>query len=236
MNEINVKIGDKVKESPVGTGEITGITQAGYPQVNHVAVSWLVLEDGTKFRQKPSNEVVISPRLMTRLHTDGTIDEVITRDEAGECNFHMEQMDDFQWWMRFYSTKASPLPRELIVNIGPSGAIQSFDPTRNYEDEVYTPPEYRTLPENITHEVDHFIRYFGMQRLLHEMIAQTERTKRDEKTNWPDRDTNYLDKLVEDLTATLKNYEDRYPGEPDVYTDETPPKENTLEDGPLDEK
>lgn len=234
MNEI--KIGDKVKNSPLGEGVVTGITKAGFPQVNDVAVSWLVLEDGTKYNQQLSNEIIISPRLMTRLNSDGTIDEVITRDEAGECNFHMEQMDDFAWWMRFYSTKASPLPRELVINLGPSGAMQSFDPARNYEDEVYTPLEYRTPPENITHEVDHFIRYFGMQRLLHEMIAQTERTKRDEKTNWPDRDTSYLDKLVEDLKLTVKNYEAGYPGEPDVYISETPPKENTLEDGPQDEK
>lgn len=161
-------------------------------------------------------EIVISPRLLIRLHKkDNTLDEVVTHDENGECDFHLEQMDDFQWWMRWYSTKARPLPRDLIVNLGPSGAIQSFDPPRTFEDEQWTPPEYKTPPENIKQEVDHFIRYFGMKRLLEEMIASTQAASRDEKTNWPDRDSSYLDKLVEDLNMTLKNYEGRYPGEPD---------------------
>ena len=33
-------VGDKVKASPVGRGTLTGITEAGYPQVNYVAVTW----------------------------------------------------------------------------------------------------------------------------------------------------------------------------------------------------
>lgn len=36
----------KIKFSPVGPGIVTGETQAGYPMVNHVAVTWLVLDDG----------------------------------------------------------------------------------------------------------------------------------------------------------------------------------------------
>lgn len=35
-------IGDSVFNSPVGSGTLTGITDAGYPQVNHVAVTRLV--------------------------------------------------------------------------------------------------------------------------------------------------------------------------------------------------
>ena len=35
----------KVKFSPVGPGIVTGETQAGYPMVNHVAVTWLILDD-----------------------------------------------------------------------------------------------------------------------------------------------------------------------------------------------
>jgi hypothetical protein len=35
-------VGDSVFNSPVGPGIITGITDAGYPQVNHIAVSRLV--------------------------------------------------------------------------------------------------------------------------------------------------------------------------------------------------
>jgi hypothetical protein len=235
----------------VGAGEITGFSQRGFPQVNNVAVAWMEMESGLMIEiglEGPSPleakanwpegvmrgapdfpaqpEIVISPRLLIRLHRDqkpneGPLDEVVTLDENGECDFHLEQMDDFQWWMRWYSTKARPLPRELIVRLGPSGAYQEFDPPRMHEDEKHMLPEYRTPPENITQEVDHFIRYFGMKRLLEEMIASTKAASRDEKTNWPDRDSSYLDKLVEDLATTLKNYEGRYPGEPDYYEGES---------------
>ncbi len=43
------QIGDPVADSPVGSGSITGITNAGYPQVNHVAVIWLRRDDGEIF-------------------------------------------------------------------------------------------------------------------------------------------------------------------------------------------
>lgn len=46
MNPDYLQIGDTVEDSPVGAGEITGITQAGYPQVNYVAVGWLKRTDG----------------------------------------------------------------------------------------------------------------------------------------------------------------------------------------------
>lgn len=42
-------IGDPVKASPVGAGKFTGITPAGYPQVDDIAVTWLIREDGAKF-------------------------------------------------------------------------------------------------------------------------------------------------------------------------------------------
>jgi len=173
-------------------------------------------------------EIVISPRLLIRLHSkqkpgEGSLDEVVTHDENGECDFHLEQMDDFQWWMRWYSTKARPLPRELIVRLGPSGAYQEFDPPMNHADEKYCHEEDKTPPEKIPQQVDHFIRYFGMKRLLQEMIASTQAVSRDEKTNWPSRDSSYLDKLAEDLNTALNNYEGRHPGEPDYYEGE--PKE-----------
>lgn len=41
--------GDAVKASPVGAGTVTGITDAGYPQVNHIAVGWLERTDGAVF-------------------------------------------------------------------------------------------------------------------------------------------------------------------------------------------
>lgn len=42
----NIPVGTVVQYSPVGSGIITGITEAGYPQVNHVAVTWLITGSG----------------------------------------------------------------------------------------------------------------------------------------------------------------------------------------------
>lgn len=41
-----IYVGEKVKYSPVGAGVFTDITDAGYPRVNHVAVAWMVMDDG----------------------------------------------------------------------------------------------------------------------------------------------------------------------------------------------
>lgn len=49
MKKDSISIGDSVSESPVGAGKVTGITEAGYPQVNHVAVVWLKRPDGGCF-------------------------------------------------------------------------------------------------------------------------------------------------------------------------------------------
>lgn len=49
MKHDELHIGDTIKDSPVGAGAITGITQAGYPQVNEVAVAWLIRTDGVIF-------------------------------------------------------------------------------------------------------------------------------------------------------------------------------------------
>lgn len=49
MADEYLEVGDAVKDSPTGAGVITGITDAGYPQVNHIAVAWLEREDGAVF-------------------------------------------------------------------------------------------------------------------------------------------------------------------------------------------
>jgi len=60
MNKQYIAIGDTVAESPVGPGTVTGVTQAGYPQVNHVAVVCLKRTDGVifdpygKYKKEPS--------------------------------------------------------------------------------------------------------------------------------------------------------------------------------------
>lgn len=49
MNPNGIEIGDPIKASPVGPGTMTGITEAGYPQVNQIAVAWLERPDGARF-------------------------------------------------------------------------------------------------------------------------------------------------------------------------------------------
>lgn len=49
MNPEYLEIGDTVADSPVGAGTITGITEAGYPQVNRIAVGRLIRSDGVVF-------------------------------------------------------------------------------------------------------------------------------------------------------------------------------------------
>jgi len=49
MNCEYLAIGDTVSDSPVGPGTITGITDAGFSQVNHVAVARLTRTDGIVF-------------------------------------------------------------------------------------------------------------------------------------------------------------------------------------------
>lgn len=49
-----------------------------------------------------------------RLHKNGTVDEILMYDpHTGHCMFHMEQMDDHYFWMRFYG-----ITQDLVVNIG----------------------------------------------------------------------------------------------------------------------
>lgn len=42
----DLRIGDKVSDCPTGEGEITAITEDGYPVVNGAPVAWIVTEDG----------------------------------------------------------------------------------------------------------------------------------------------------------------------------------------------
>ena len=44
-----IELNDPVADSPVGPGTVTGFTPRGYPQVNHVAVTWVRLTDGTTY-------------------------------------------------------------------------------------------------------------------------------------------------------------------------------------------
>ena len=44
-----IELNDPVADSPVGPGTVTGFTERGYPQVNHVAVTWVRLTDGATY-------------------------------------------------------------------------------------------------------------------------------------------------------------------------------------------
>lgn len=49
MNLEYLEEGDDVEESPVGPGKITGFSERGFPQVNHVTVARLKRTDGIIF-------------------------------------------------------------------------------------------------------------------------------------------------------------------------------------------
>lgn len=49
---VGVKKGDVVAQSHLGPGVITEITRAGFPKVNDVAVSWVILDNGYIFDPK----------------------------------------------------------------------------------------------------------------------------------------------------------------------------------------
>ena len=57
MSKDTLVVGDSVFNSPAGTGTVTGITQAGYPQVNDIAVGRMVhkTEDGQFLVFDPNN-------------------------------------------------------------------------------------------------------------------------------------------------------------------------------------
>lgn len=57
-----IEIGDAVSDSPLGAGSVTGITDAGYPQVNGVAVAWLERGDGVIFDPRAVREKAIAQR------------------------------------------------------------------------------------------------------------------------------------------------------------------------------
>lgn len=42
-------VGDQISESPVGAGEVTDFTPAGYARVNYVAVAWCRRPDGLTY-------------------------------------------------------------------------------------------------------------------------------------------------------------------------------------------
>ncbi|WP_087865856.1 hypothetical protein [Comamonas thiooxydans] len=69
MHEKYLSEGDTVKDSPRGPGTITGVTAAGFPQVNHVAVAWLERTDGVIFDPRGVREAAIERARIAALST-----------------------------------------------------------------------------------------------------------------------------------------------------------------------
>ena len=57
-----LEAGDVAKDSPTGPGTVTGITAAGYPQVNRIAVAWLERDDGAMFDPRGVREKTLAAR------------------------------------------------------------------------------------------------------------------------------------------------------------------------------
>lgn len=62
-------------------------------------------------------EISLGPCGLVRLHADGRLDEIVLRDKAGQCLFHLEQMNEHVFWLRCYSTREHPLDQELVAHL-----------------------------------------------------------------------------------------------------------------------
>jgi hypothetical protein len=58
--------------------------------------------------------IVRNGDIEVRLHADGTLDEVVVYGPDGRCWYHLEQMTDAVYWMRFYAADGG---QDLVVNI-----------------------------------------------------------------------------------------------------------------------
>lgn len=57
------------------------------------------------------NKIIRHGNIEVRLNDDGTLDEVVMYDQNGKCVYHLEQMSDCLFWMRFYGDQ-----KDLVVN------------------------------------------------------------------------------------------------------------------------
>ena len=53
-------------------------------------------------------------QIEVRTNDDGSLDEIVMYDAAGTCIFHLEQMNDQCYWLRFYG---DPSKWELVCNV-----------------------------------------------------------------------------------------------------------------------
>ena len=61
--------------------------------------------------------------ITVRLDDEGRLDEIVLRDSAGDCLFHLERMDDHCFWLRCYPTPALPGDKEFDARLMSRGKI-----------------------------------------------------------------------------------------------------------------
>lgn len=161
--------------------------------------------------------------LTLRFLKDGTLDEVITHDADGECEFHMEKMDADYFWMRFYSTKNRPLEKDLIVWMkayaeGGAKLTATYDVDDQPTQDEIQRPEHREPLDKLTKEIKALVRNWGMKRILEQLLAHIREAKEAEK-KLENRDVGYLAQLESDLQLAYNNYEARYAKEEAEWLD-----------------
>ena len=67
--------------------------------------------------------VIRRGNIEVRLHADGTLDGVVVYGPDGRCGYHLEQMTDAVFWMRFYADGG----QDLVVNLGAVTGPRSDD-------------------------------------------------------------------------------------------------------------
>jgi hypothetical protein len=89
-----IEVGDRVADSPVGPGVIDEFSDAGYPRVNGIAVTWLRLETG---------EVMDATGVYDKLLADSQRPEVVNSPfkPGVRCNINPNKIR-WEWWVAKY--------------------------------------------------------------------------------------------------------------------------------------
>lgn len=155
--------------------------------------------------------------LEVRLYDNGHVDEVVTKDVGGKVDFHMEQMSESAFWMRFYSTPYQPMPKDVVVNMRIETdnkfgtrlvARVELDSAADYHRAGNPPP----APDLDVHkQVDQLIKTVGMKRILESLIKNVQEAHAGELADGKSENhIDYLTRLQQDLRGTLQTYERRH--------------------------
>jgi len=128
-----------------------------------------------------------------RFHKDGTVDEIVTYHN-GRCSFHMEQMDDHWFWMRFYG-----ITQDLVVHIASSqGNIlidKKWDDSPN-ESDKYRNHEYDTPELKRQEEIACLINKYGVPLMLQTVAEIYEKGRK----------ADFEQALIDDLKAVKDKF------------------------------